>query len=238
MNLVCGSGMIAKAFQNKQSELENVIIFAKGVSNSSEIRELEFSREICEIEKHIGNKEKTLIYFSTCSINDGDCNTPYKRHKKNIEKYIANNSQNYLIFRLPQVVGVSANNTILPKFIESTLNRTRIDIQSNARRYLIDVDDVVNSVIDIIKRKKYNNKIIEICSGYDVAALDLFIEVAKVLGHSAAYQMVSGGEVYHCQNFECKNLFKDKDFISNPLYWKSVVKKYAFQIAMAFKNEN
>lgn len=238
MNLVCGNGMIAKAFQGKQSELENVIIFAQGVSNSSEIRELEFNRELDAIENYIDCKEKTFIYFSTCSINDGDCNTPYKTHKKNMEKYVANNAHNYLIFRLPQVVGVSANNTIVPKFIESILDGNRIAIQSDARRYLIDVDDVVNSVIEIIKLKKHTNKVIEICSGYDVAALDLYIEVGKVLGYSGVYQIVNGGEVYISPNLECKNLFYNKDFIANPHYWKSVVKKYTFQIAQAIKEAN
>ncbi|MBP6455165.1 MAG: hypothetical protein KA275_00440, partial [Chitinophagaceae bacterium] len=68
--MLVGNGLIAKKFLNYLKD-DNFLIFASGVSNSKNANTDEYIKEINLLEKSIQiNKEKILVYFSTCSIND------------------------------------------------------------------------------------------------------------------------------------------------------------------------
>ena len=77
-------------------DLPEVIFFASGVSNSSEISEKEFNREENLIHKILGdNPQKQFVYFSTCSIYDSSKNgSPYVLHKLKMEQIIINKASN------------------------------------------------------------------------------------------------------------------------------------------------
>ena len=101
--MIIGNGLIANGF-DKYRYNDDVLIFASGVSNSMENNENEFNKEYELLKDSIDIPSK-LIYFSTCSIVDDSNKSPYILHKIKMEKLIRENSNNYLIFRLPIVVG-------------------------------------------------------------------------------------------------------------------------------------
>jgi hypothetical protein len=102
--MVVGNGMLARAFSDF-AEDESKLIFASGVSNSGETIASEFQREVDLIKSLAGIKNQ-FIYFSTVSIHDPELiHTPYVAHKLLIEKLVSESFVNYLIFRLPIVVG-------------------------------------------------------------------------------------------------------------------------------------
>ena len=66
--MVVGNGMIANRFMSYKDD-DDVIIFASGVSNSKDIVEENFVREFQLLHQTVkNNADKTLVYFSTCSV--------------------------------------------------------------------------------------------------------------------------------------------------------------------------
>ena len=140
--MVVGSGLLASAFKSYTSK-DDIIIFASGVSNSKCTDPKQFQREINLVES-FKDSSKLFIYFSTSSVDDpfiGD--SSYIRHKLDVEEFVRANFQKYLIVRLPNVVGFTKNSNTLTNYIyNSVCGNLRIELQENANRYLIDVDDI------------------------------------------------------------------------------------------------
>jgi nucleoside-diphosphate-sugar epimerase len=174
--MVIGNGLIANNmsyFINK----EDFLIFASGVSNSKETDRSKYEREIDLIKTFIKTKKK-FIYFSTCSVLY-DCieKTDYIEHKKKIESLIKNNFQNYIIFRLPNVVGLAKNEyTSFNFFLKKLKKNDIIKIEKYTTRYFIDIIDVVDTITPIILNKEINKKIINVCFNNKISILN-FINV-------------------------------------------------------------
>lgn len=151
--MVVGDGMLAKAFEMFKDD-PHVIIFASGVSNSKEVRVEEFNREINLLLSM--DKNKLLVYFSTCSVFDPTVqNTHYVRHKMEMETLINANFRSNLIFRLPTVVGHTGNShTFFNFFKNAILSGDVLNIDIDASRHLIDIDDLKKLLPDIILKQK------------------------------------------------------------------------------------
>ena len=68
--MVIGNGLLAKSFSNFLDD-DSILIFASGVSNSSETRISEFEREYDLLNEKLSKfNSARLIYFSTLSIFD------------------------------------------------------------------------------------------------------------------------------------------------------------------------
>ena len=225
---IIGNGLIAKAFQDFDFT-KNCVIFASGVSNSSDENNLNFVREFDLLENTINKfKNKHLVYFSTCSLNSGD-NSKYKMHKKNLENYIFNNCVSYSIFRLPQVVGVVNNNTLISYFIRNLKYGNEILVQSNATRHLLDVEDIPR-IANIIIGKGFSNKIIDIAPLYHVDIFSIVKFISKELHLEYNAKFVSSGFKQKIFISNLENFLDDDDKILSKDYWKLVLKKYSKRI--------
>ncbi len=109
----------------------NICVYAAGVSNSlcknkklfekDKKRLYDFSNDI--------NKNKVLLYFSTCALDDPSRNqNPYIKNKLEIENFIKKNFAKYLIIRLPEVVGKSNNSNTLINFFLKKLEKKKHSI--------------------------------------------------------------------------------------------------------------
>ena len=68
--MIIGNGLLAQAFSEYNNN-DEILIFASGVSNSLEEKESEFDREAKLLKSVITNyPDKTMVYFSTCSVYD------------------------------------------------------------------------------------------------------------------------------------------------------------------------
>ena len=144
--MIVGGGLIAKAFSKKYENDDSVIIFASGVSNSEENNISNFTRER-NLLSHFLCKYPNLkfIYFSTILIDYK--HNPYYTHKKEMEDLIKGNSKNYLIVRVPQLIGVSGNNNNLINYLITNIkNGINIDVYGDVKRALLDVGDLVNFI--------------------------------------------------------------------------------------------
>ena len=205
------------------------MIFASGVSDSADENNLNFAREFNLLENTIKNfKNKRLVYFSTCSLISQD-NSKYKMHKKNLENYILKNCASYNIFRLPQVVGVVDNNTLISYFIRNLKYGNEILVQTNATRHLLDVEDIPR-ITNIIIGKGFSNKIIDIAPLYHVDIFSIVKFISKELHLEYNVKVESSGSKQNIFISNLENFLDDNDKIFSNDYWKLVLKKYSKKI--------
>ena len=160
--MIIGNGLIANSIQDADDK--KYIFFASGVSNSSTTNPLEFDREFRMIYELLQSHEnKIFVYFSSCYISSNNAIlTPYYLHKLKMEQYILNNHSNYLILRLPQVIGKSNNNnTLINNFIYKANFNEIINLQKLSNRYFIDIFDISNIIKKLIYLK-IKNEILDI----------------------------------------------------------------------------
>lgn len=196
--MIIGNGLLANAFRIYEND-DNILIFASGVSNSKETKQSEFDREfglLCSFK----NSNKKLVYFSTTSINDKSLSkTDYIKHKIKIENYIKKNFKNYLIFRLPNVIGKTENkHTSFNFFKEKIFNGEEIEIQKSAIRYFIDIDDISITLPYMIPI--YNNLTINVAFENKSSILSIINIIEDIMNKKANYKIIEGGFDYTINN--------------------------------------
>ncbi len=223
-NTIIGRGMMAQAFTKSVSD--NCIFFCSGVSNSRETNRAKFNREVELFEKTV--KNKTVIYFSSY-IAEASI-TPYALHKKNMENIIKDTCQKYLIVRLPGVVGLTRNNTLISYFIKMILSNKVIKLQEKARRHLIDVQDVVR-IVDYLISQNYHNKSISIGSKYSISPLEIIRLISNELNsYKVQYELYDGGSNQYSNIDFLESTLSEDDTIMQISYNQKLIKKYSKEI--------
>jgi hypothetical protein len=140
--MIIGDGLISSVFNKNKKDYKNYLVFASGVSNSKETKIEEFEREKALILKSINeNKDLTFIYFSSVLV--GITNNEYYNHKLAMEELIKNQTDNYVIFRVPQIIGNLGNKNNLVNYLrDSIINGSEITIRQMVQRALIDIEDL------------------------------------------------------------------------------------------------
>jgi nucleoside-diphosphate-sugar epimerase len=214
--MIIGNGLISRSFIDYINN-PDYLIFASGVSNSKEDRDSEFDREFNLIKENISTHMK-FIYFST--INDGD--DKYFIHKRKMEKYISYNSDNYLIFRLPNVVGFGGNMNNIFNFLKSKIiNDDIIDVK-NVNRSLVDIDDI-KGICEYCFNIK--NEILSISSIEVTKFIDIVKIMSDELGKGVKINKLNDVCVKIDNSLEVENAI-EKLGISNKNYTKNLIKKY------------
>jgi nucleoside-diphosphate-sugar epimerase len=195
--VIIGNGMLAKRFE-EYSGLDNIIIFASGVSDSRETKAESFGREKKLLLETLSNyPERDFVYFSTCSIFDPEAaDTPYVKHKLAMEQLIASMTKSYYIFRVSQIIGKADNTTLINYIINMIRNHKPFKVWRRANRNLIGLDDVFAIVDYIIKNKILKNQIINIASPNNISIIDLINLIEKVLNLKAICTVIDKGEAY------------------------------------------
>ena len=159
--MVIGNGMMANKFMDCYKDDSSIIVFASGVSNSSEIDEDKYARELTLINHCLSkHPQSKFVYFSSV-IHLSGMNTRYLHHKREVESLLIKKSQNYLVIRLPQVVGPGGNkNNIINYFDNCVKNNIPLKVQTNTIRSVVDIDDVFNIVKLCVVR--YQNTILNL----------------------------------------------------------------------------
>lgn len=227
---VIGNGLIANAFK-KNGPLDEVIILAAGVSNSQNIDMFEFEREKKLVDEVISKADgKKIIYFSSCSIFQKK-KTPYIKHKLEVENILIESKIDVAIFRLPQVVGLTNNNTIVSYFTRNIFLNNDIEIEKNAYRYLIDVDDIVRIVNRSIGSLDFKyNEVCNLTSANSISAFEIAIKIREILGSNSNIKIIDGGESYKLEASWIKKYMGDNDIILAEEYPVQVLEKYVHLI--------
>ena len=182
--MIVGKGFIANQLK-EYKENKNIIIFASGVANSKEINPEMFLKELKMI-KSFSEKESLFIYFSSCCVKDSIAkHSLYGKHKLNMEKEITNSFKNYLILRLPNILGISKNkNTFFNFFYNAILNEKELTIHPNSIRYFIDIADL-NNIIKMFIELKIKNRIIDTAFKNPIKIIKCLEILEKSIGKKA-----------------------------------------------------
>ncbi len=223
--MIIGNGLIAKSLN--KIDLDNYIFFASGVSNSNCVNDFEFRRELDKIKNfELISKSQTFVYFSSCllSLNMDNLNSYYS-HKRDIEQYIISNFKNFLILRLPQVVGNSNNkNTLINNFIYKIQASQKIEILENSTRYFLDVNKLT-CYLDILIKKNIKNEILDIFYPKKYSIIEVVKILENCLNMKANLNIVKGGIDY---DLKIPNYFKgfEKDIDTQFDYLENCIYKY------------
>ena len=195
--MVIGNGQLSKIFQNIHI-LDNICIFASGVSNSNCVDSIQFEREKILLEKTLyESKNKKFVYFSSCALSAEEYpKNEYYKHKEKMEAIIKKYSDNYYIFRIPQLFGDLILHKTLVNFIYKSIEHNhKFMVYDEAYRYVIEISDVKKIVEAYLE---YNNNCItvDIANNYRYKVLDIVNIFEKLLSKKANYELVQKKDSY------------------------------------------
>lgn len=225
--MVIGNGLIAKAFKQSFQKDQNILFFASGVSNSNENRSSEFEREKNLLIKSLEiYRDQTFIYFSSCDVYSTD-HSKYFSHKLNMENLVKTKAKKYYIFRLPQVVGKTKNTNTLIGFLYSKIqNDSEFVLWKNARRNLIDVDDVVSIVKCIVFKKLEMNSTMNIAAPIDYSVEEIVFAFENLLNKRTSFTLEDKGSAIRVDTTNLNHIFAELKMTFSKNYLDNLLKKY------------
>ncbi len=226
--MVIGNGMIANKFAAYKN-VEDIIIFASGVSNSKDTNKENYEREFQLLKNVIKNSvDKTLVYFSTCSIRDVDLSSSsYVIHKKKIENFIKENAQSFYLFRISNLAGISNNPyTLLNYFIFNILKEHPLVVWKNAFRNIIGIDDMFSIADYFLSNKKNINTTINVANEKNYSVPYIIKCIEEHLNKKGIYKQVDRGESYTIDTSIIEPALKELKIEFKDDYLSSLLKKY------------
>lgn len=191
---IIGGGLLARAFDPAAVRTLGATVFASGVSNSQETDPAQYAREANLLADALVACPGRFVYFSTCSITDADrVSTPYAQHKQCMEAMIRERG-NFLILRLPQVVGRTDNpHTLINHLVDRIRRGEHLTVWQHAIRCLVDVDDVAAIALHLLRNDLKRDYTLDVAPDEKLTLLDLVTLLESVLGQSAVYTLVDRG---------------------------------------------
>ncbi|QES89040.1 NAD-dependent epimerase/dehydratase family protein [Rhizosphaericola mali] len=226
--MVIGNGLVAKAFEIYKNN-NDFVVFASGVSNSSERNPEPFEREKKLLLEIIHNyPDKHLIYFSTCSIYDEEMKTtPYVLHKLALEKLIQDHSSKWNIFRISNLIGKTENqNTILNYLYLRIKNYQHFTVWKGAERNIIDIVDAFAIIQTILVDSKKENRILDIANLHNYK-IEIIVDAIEVLvNKNGNYNYVDKPSQPNIPMLNMENYIPFLNTIFTNNYLQNVLKKY------------
>jgi nucleoside-diphosphate-sugar epimerase len=224
--MIIGNGLIANAFNNTYWRESQVIIFASGVSNSKETLISEFSREENMLLDAVKLNQK-IVYFSTCSVDDPELQfSPYVLHKKKMEEII-NGCSDFLIIRLPQVVGATSNpNTIVNYLYSKIVSGATFDLWRYAKRNFIDIEDLQSIASYVLINLSMNKAALNIACPFSISIVDLVSILEDLFQKKAFFKTVNFGSDYVIDTSVSDACASKLGIEFDVDYVKNVIKKY------------
>ena len=144
-----------------------------------------------------------------------------------MEKLIQSSAKSFLIFRLPQVIGFLDTKSSLVNFLVDAIgNQKKFELWCNAQKNIIDIDDVYEIVVEVLKRGILTKKIVNIASSHQTSVIQLVNEIEKFFGLTANYTLVNKGTSYDLDIFAIKTVLSDLHIEFGEAYIQTALNKY------------
>lgn len=223
--IVIGNGMIASNFRDVKFN-KSTLIFASGVSNSKETRNEEFSREKLLIERTLTNSENAdFVYFSTTALNFG-VTSHYTEHKERMEALISKEVPRHFIFRLPQIVGLVQNSTLVSYLTRAIHEHQTLTLQKGAIRNLLDVVDLARITQLLVNKGAGLRATNNLASGSNIAVMKIVDEIFRISNSTCHFDCINSGDDQSVSIDFLHSHLSPEDVIFLPAYWKTVLEKY------------
>jgi nucleoside-diphosphate-sugar epimerase len=161
------------------------------------MQEFERERKRLADALHQANHADAFVYFGTCSVSDPEAqHTPYVQHKLAMEHLVSAHPR-HLILRLPQVAGRTPNPHTLLNYLYARISRSEsFQLWSNAKRNIIDVDDVAAISRQLIASTALRKVTINIANPISYPMKDIVSAMEKAVGKRAVYEVFERGSGY------------------------------------------
>ena len=133
--MIEGTGDIASVLEDR----DDLLYFARGVSNSQEERESEFDRERNMLLAQ--GKDRRLVYFGSLSIFYND--NRYTRHKKEMEGIVKAEYPKYCIARIGNIAWGDNPHTLINNLRGKVEREEPIEIR-NTYRYVVEEEEFLH----------------------------------------------------------------------------------------------
>jgi nucleoside-diphosphate-sugar epimerase len=224
--MIVGSGLIARAFAPQYGSDPTTIIFASGVSNSSESDTAAFDRERMMVLKQLASNPERLLYFGSCNVNNPEQQSPYFAHKRAMEALVSSSDVG-LVIRLPQVVGATPNpNTLTNHLHRQIVDGARVTVWKRAERNLIDIDDVAAITHHLLTSSEPLPPVISVASPWTVPMGEIVRIFESVLGRTANVVELERGERMHIDTSLAERAAAVIGIDFGPDYPQRVINKY------------
>ena len=228
MSMVIGKGVIASRFIDYSLQ-SKYLIFAGSVNDSA----IPDEKTILDEENAVtdaltNNLNHIFVYFSSCSILDKSVNdTPYVQHKVRMEKVIQESAEEFIIIRLPQVMGLNdVKSSLISYLVDVISNHKSFELWPNAYKNLIDIDDVHEIVGELLRKDICLNKIINVASTQQTPILKIVRAIEDFIGSEANYELVDKGVNYDLDVSEIKPILNDLNIDFGEMYIRNSLIKY------------
>jgi dTDP-4-dehydrorhamnose reductase len=225
--MISGRGLVARQLAQYEND-ERIHIFASGVSNSNETDTAAFAREYDALYA-LRKSKACLVYFSTCSIFDPSANSSnYVQHKLRIEELLSSQFYDYLLVRLPLLIGKTPNPFTFFNFMKnSLLNRLPIKVHANAWRYILDAEEISQYLPLLIKYRESNPRTINMAYDNASRVSDLLILLEDILEIEGIKEVVPRGSFYDFDRHPFIQLAERSGLLPDlSQYNRQVLKKY------------
>jgi len=225
--VIVGHGMMANAFSAFAGNAA-VVIFASGVSDSTETRPAAFRRESELLRRtRAEHSDALLVYFGTCSVNDPDRrDTPYVRHKLEMESLLKASPGPWLVLRLPLAIGPRHRGNTLANYLHDRIIHGRpFEVWAGSTRYPVDVEDAFRVASRLIAEPSMWRRTINIAlRAFPVLEFVRILE--DITGRRALYTLVQRGHHYELQCPEVAGLADELHLDAGDDYLDRVLRKY------------
>ena len=219
--------MMAQAFSAFAQDT-SVLVFASGVSDSTETREAAFHRERDLLAQTLASYRKHLVlYFGTCSVYDPDRrDTPYVRHKLAMEELIAASPNPWMTLRLPLAIGPGHRGNTLANFLyERIVRGESFDVWAGATRYPVDVEDTFRIASRLVPNRALWGRHINIAL-HAYRVLDFVGILETIVRKRANYRLLQKGQHYEVPCPEIAEIAPELRLDMSEDYLGMVLRKY------------
>ena len=225
--IVIGNGLIGREF-DKQAAIfsPNVLILAAGVSDSRSQNKSEFQREMNLVRHYSAESKRNgyrVVYISTYSVNENPENpSMYVQNKMACEKVILDSSDDNVIVRLTNVIGIGGNdNNILNFLIRTVKNNQHFTVWEKAQRNFV-AAELTPRFVKFILKKNGPKRTFELVSPVSYYIEEIVKILEDHLNIKANYKLSAGMENSFESNHESQQFF---DELNEPLDLKYLIKK-------------
>ena len=225
--MIIGSGMMAQAFASFRDDRE-VLVFASGVSDSTETRAAAFARERDLLARaRAQHADKLLLYFGTCSADDPERrDSPYVRHKLAMESLLESAGLPWLVLRLPLAIGAGHRGRTLAQYLHDRIARgERFEVWQHATRYPLDVADALRVARHFLAAREFRGRRINVAlRAFPV--LEFVHVMQDIVGKPAIYDLVPRGGHYAIACPEIRAAAQALELDFSERYLERVLRKY------------
>jgi dolichol-phosphate mannosyltransferase len=226
--MVTGNGVIANRFMD-YSLSKQYLIYPGAVHDSLIIDEKIFRIEEDAIKLALTqNLNLTFVYFSSCSILAPNKSlSPYSLHKEKMESLVTTNGRDYLVVRLPQIIGLNDEKSSLVSYlVENIISDKSFDLWGKAYRNFIDIDDVYHIVHYVLTNKTHINCSINVANPRNTSMVEAVKAIEFLLNRNANYHLKDLGESYDINVSEISDIIKLLNINFGSDYFIKAVEKY------------